>query len=105
MGNTLQILWDDGERILCRGRRQDEDGDLDVLQVSPAAEHPLPASIDRLTHEIDLKDELDGAWAVRPLELVRERGRPLLVLDDPGGEPLARLLGAPMEIGSFLRLA
>jgi serine/threonine protein kinase len=42
---------------------------------------------------------------VRPLELGRERGRTMLVFEDPGGEPLERLLGAPMEVGSFLRLA
>ena len=29
----------------------------------------------------------------------------MLVLEDPGGEPLARRLGAPMEVGQFLRLA
>ena len=52
-----------------------------------------------------MRDELDGAWAVRPLELGRDRGRTALVLEDPGGEPLERLLGAPMEVGRFLRLA
>src|SRR5262249_7729361 len=35
----------------------------------------------------------------------REQGRTMLVLEDPGGEPLARLLGLPMEVGSVLRLA
>ena len=63
------------------------------------------SSLDRLAHEYGLKDELDEAWAVRPLELVREGGRTMLVLEDPGGEPLDRLLGAPMEMGRFLRLA
>ena len=29
----------------------------------------------------------------------------MLVLEDPGGEPLARLLGQPWEIASFLRIA
>ena len=29
----------------------------------------------------------------------------MLVLEDPGGEPLEPLLGAPMEVGDFLRLA
>ena len=29
----------------------------------------------------------------------------MLALEDPGGEPLASLLGAPMEAGGFLRLA
>jgi serine/threonine protein kinase len=105
MGNRLQILWDDGERVFCRGRRPGGGGGHNVLLARPAAEHPLPASLDRLAHEFGLKDELDGAWAVRPLELVREGGRTLLLLEDPGGEPLARLLGAPMEMGNFLRLA
>ena len=69
------------------------------------AEHPSPSSLDRLTHEYGLKDELDEAWAVRPLELVRDRGRAMLVLEDAGGEPLDLLLSAPMEVGHFLRLA
>ena len=64
-----------------------------------------PAILDRLAHEYSLKDELDGAWAVRPLELVRDRGQTILVLEDPGGELLSGLLGAPMEVGRFLRLA
>ncbi|KWN74433.1 ATP-binding sensor histidine kinase [Burkholderia ubonensis] len=105
MDMRLQILWDDGERVLCRGPQPGEDGDQHVLLVRPAAEHPLPASLDRLAHEFDLKDELDGAWAVRPLQLLRGGGQTLLVLEDPNGEPLARLLGAPMEMGEFLRLA
>src|SRR3954454_14572453 len=105
MDINLQILWDDGDRVFCRGRRVGEDGNHNVLLVRPAGEHPLPAALDRLCHAFDLKDELDGAWAVRPLELVREGGRTLLVLEDPGGEPLARLLGAPMEMDNFLRLA
>ena len=36
---------------------------------------------------------------------MRERGRTLLVLEDPGGVPLAQLLGRPMETGRALRLA
>jgi serine/threonine protein kinase len=34
-----------------------------------------------------------------------DRGRTTLLLDDWGGQPLGRLLGAPLEIGAFLRLA
>src|SRR5262245_61395159 len=71
----------------------------------PAAEHPALTCLERLAHEYGLKDELDRTWAVRPLELMREPSRAVLVLEDPGGEPLDRLLGAPMDIESFLRLA
>ncbi|WP_139102674.1 serine/threonine protein kinase, partial [Acinetobacter baumannii] len=56
-------------------------------------------------HEFALKDELDSAWAAKPLELLQDHGRTMLVLGDRGGEPLTWLTGAPMEIGSFLRLA
>jgi serine/threonine protein kinase len=104
--NSVQVLWEDGDRVFCRRWRDGADADRHtVLAVLPAAEHPTPGSLNRLTHEYGLKDELDGAWAVRPLELERERGRTMLVLDDPGGEPLERLLGPPMEVGRFLRLA
>jgi PAS domain S-box-containing protein len=99
----LQVLWEDDERVFCRGH---VNGDrTSVLAVLPAAEHPTPATLDRLAREYDLKDELDGAWAARPIELVRDRGRTMLVLEDTGSEPLHRLLGAPMEVRSFLRLA
>jgi serine/threonine protein kinase len=76
-----------------------------VLIVMPTAERPSPACLDLLAHYYQLKDELDAVWAARPLEFVREHGRTMLVLEDPGGEPLARLLGAAMELGPFLRLA
>ena len=104
--SSLELLWEDGERVLCRGRRLGAGGQWNAVLIAlPAAEHPTPSSLDRLAHEYELKDDLDGAWAVRPLELVREGGRTMLVLEDPGGEPLARLLGCPMEVGNFLRIA
>jgi serine/threonine protein kinase len=39
------------------------------------------------------------------LELVRERGQTMLVVEYTGGEPLDRLIQEPMEIGRFLRFA
>jgi serine/threonine protein kinase len=102
-----QLLWGDGDRVVFRGRRLRADGTrYAVLAVLPATEHPSPTSLARLAREYELKDELDAAWAVRPLELLgREGGRTMLLLEDPGGEFLERLLGRPMAIGQFLRLA
>jgi serine/threonine protein kinase len=98
------IVWKDSERIFRRGWRLDDGGkQRAVLLVAPAAEHPSRSSLDRLTHEYELRDELDATWAVRPLELVREANRTMLVLDDAGGEPLEMLLGVPMNMGRFLR--
>src|SRR5215470_13655530 len=103
---SSQVLWEDGERVFSRGWRLDDNGNrLAVLLVAPTADRPSRTRLDRLTHEYELKDELDGAWAARPLALMRDAGRTVLVLDDLGGEPLGRLLGGPMEVGRFLRLA
>ncbi len=103
--SDLQVLWEDGERVFCRGESHADGYRTAVLAVLPAAEHPTPATLDRLAREYGLKDELDGAWALRPLELLRERGRTMLVLEDTRSEPLDRLLGAPMEVRSLLHLA
>ena len=101
-----QILWEDGERVLSRGWRLDADGNrCTVLAVVPAAERPRPATLDRLAHEYGLREELDAAWAARPLWLGQERGRTTLVMEDPGGELLATLLGQPMRLELFLPLA
>jgi PAS domain S-box-containing protein len=104
--SRFQVLWEVGDCVFCRRWHVEADGrQTSVLAVRPTAEHPTLASLDRLAHEYGLRDELDSAWAVRPLELVREGGRTLLLLEDAGGEPLERLLGAPMEVGRFLHLA
>ncbi|MEA3120626.1 MAG: hypothetical protein QOH33_163, partial [Paraburkholderia sp.] len=104
--DSLRVVWEDGDRVFCRGWRLAANGSRSaVLAVLPAAQHPSTASLNRLAHEYGLKDEIGGAWAVRPLELGREGGQTMLVLEDPGGEPLERLLGAPMGVGSCLRVA
>ncbi|UFW88343.1 AAA family ATPase [Bradyrhizobium barranii] len=100
----IQPLWQDGDRAFCRAwRRQIHGSRAVVLVVRPIAEHP--ATLDRLAHECELREELEEAWAVRPLELIREAGRTMLVLEDPCGEPLLNLLGVRMEPKRFLRLA
>lgn len=101
-----EVLWEDAERLLCRRWRTCANGDRQsVLVVLPVTEHPTPNSLNRLTHEYEIKDDLDDAWAARPLGLVRERGRTILVLKDPQGEPLDRLIAPRVETRTFLRLA
>ena len=102
---TLDALWEDGERVFCRGWRAEGSSRSAVLAVLPASERPPAAVLDRLAHEYGLRDELDASWAARPLALARESGRTALLLEDPGGEPLARLIDGPMEVERFLRLA
>jgi hypothetical protein len=53
----LQVLWEDGERVLCRGENHTDGNGPTVLAVLPAAEHPTPATLDRLAHEYGLRDD------------------------------------------------
>src|ERR1700721_4224524 len=64
-----------------------------------------PGSVERLEHEYALKSELDADWAARPVALTHENGRTTLVLEDPGGTPLDRLLDRPLDVSHFLRIA
>ena len=70
-----------------------------------AAEQASPGCVERLEHEYALKDELEADWSARPIALAHYNGRMTLVLEDPGGTPLDRLLGRPLEIQQFLRIA
>jgi hypothetical protein len=89
-----------GETIVRRESRLGSDGNqVAVLVVRPVAEPPPRSALDRLAHEYELRDELDGRSFVKPLELVRDGNRAMLVLEDTSGEPLDRLLGEPMEVG------
>jgi hypothetical protein len=99
-----RVLLEDSERIFCRCVNSSGTARTMVLLVVPAAEHPSSTILDRLAHEFGLKDELHAPYAVRPIELNGERDRQTLMLEDPGSEPLARLLGSPLEVDRFLTL-
>src|SRR6516164_6967996 len=77
-----------------------------VLAIAPSVEQPLPEILRRLEHECSLAAKLDPAWAARPLAITLHEGRTILVLKDPGGEPLDRILerdqGQPLDLTRFL---
>src|SRR5690348_7624639 len=101
----LETLHQDGEFILYRGLRQTmaEAGPRCILALSPVMEHPAPETLKKIEHEFSLKDELNPAWAVRPIAVTQQQSRTMLIFEDPDGEPLDRLLRQPMELGQFLR--
>src|SRR5258708_35334507 len=100
---VYEILRAGQEFALSRTRQDGEQST--ILVVTPVSEYPALESLAHLENEVSLRDELDPDWAARPLALTRREGRTMLVLEDPGGEPLDRSLGQPMELGGFLRLA
>src|SRR2546425_689649 len=89
-----------GDFTLHRGSGK---GLVPVLLVT--AEDTSVPRLKRLENEYALRDEIDAAWAARPLALSRHNDRLTLVLEDPGGEPLDGMLDGPFETTEFLRIA
>src|ERR1700682_1195368 len=70
-----------------------------------AAEETSLGCVERLEHEYALHAGPDGDLAAPPLALNPYDERMALVLEDPGGAPLDRLLGRPLDVSDFLRIA
>jgi PAS domain S-box-containing protein len=106
-GYVLEPLQEGPDFTLYRGRQHGNPSP--VLAVALAAEQPSPHGLRRLEHEYSLAAELDPAWAAQPLALTRHEGRTMLVLRDPGGEPLDRVLDQdrkqPLDLTRGLRIA
>jgi len=102
LSNYVFSAFREGEVTLYRGSG---DGLDPILLVAPAGEHTARESLERLEHEYALRTLLDPDWAARPVALAPREGRMTLVLEDPGGEPLDRLLGRPLDVTQFLRIA
>ena len=78
-------------------RATSKEGNSQILVLSPASEYPPSETLERLEHEYSLREELDLAWAARPIETARYRDSTVLVVDDPGGVPLDQLLSQPLD--------
>ena len=97
--DSLEVLWRDADRAFCRLRRDVADGGRHAfIPIHSGAEHPTLESLNRLTHEYELREYLDRTWALQPVELVRERGQSMLVVDYAGGDGCA-----PSSTRSFTR--
>src|SRR5262252_6445427 len=99
----FEPLWTEGDYVLSRSVRDAALAPL--LTVASVVAQPAPESLQRLAHPYALREALEPAWATRPLVLAQHQGRTMLVLEDPGGEPLERFLGRPMAVTQFLPVA
>src|SRR5262245_38698184 len=97
--HVLETLREDGDFVLYRSTLVDEPAP--VLVLAPASERSGPGVLARLEHAYALRDELEPSSVAWPLRLVHYRGVPALVLEDPGGDLLAQLLGRPWELPQF----
>ncbi|MCA1442449.1 PAS domain S-box protein [Ensifer sp. IC4062] len=101
--NVVETLWEDEEFVL--SRRVSDDQHVSLLVCTPASSQPAVENVARLDHAYALRDELDSAWAARPVALERRPGSSALLVEDPGGEILARMIGKPWGLTPFLHVA
>ena len=99
--HIIETLWEDEEFVLSRRVSDDEH----FLVCMPASAQPTVETVARLEHAYALRNELDSAWAARPVALERRDGRSALLIEDPGGEVLARMVGKPWDLTLFLHIA
>jgi len=104
---VLEPLREGADFTLYRGRERAND--TPILAVAVAAEQPSPQSLRRLEHEYSLASELNAAWATQPLALTHHHGRAVLILKDPGGKFLDRIIEQyhtqPIDLTRFLQIA
>src|SRR3989475_10268639 len=98
----FHVVRRDPPFVLYRAHTKGASGTM--LALAAAGRDASSAALSRLQHEYSLRSELDAAWAVRALDLVRVDGVPMLLLEDPRGESLDRLVGRPMDVTRFLRI-
>jgi PAS domain S-box-containing protein len=104
---VLEVLRKDDEFILYRGRHRNLERTVrrSILLLAPSSPRPSPALLKEIDHQYSLSSELGPEWAVRPLAVSHDSGSTVLVLEDPGGMPLDRLIREPIELRQSLRLA
>jgi serine/threonine protein kinase len=103
---VLEAFREGAGSTFYRGRQRGSS--TPVLGVAIASEQS-PQSLRRLEHEYSLAAELEPAWAVKPLALIRNEGQTVLILKDPDGEPLDVVLereeGRPLDLTRVLHIA
>jgi len=102
---SLRTLRSGQHFILYRARR--DDGASVLVVATHKTAFAASGSHQPLDHAYSLAPDLDSKWAARPLALTSDGARTLLILEDPGGEPLTQYVcgSPPLAIVRFLQIA
>jgi len=99
-GYHLERVVEDAEFVLYRA--VSENGLPSLLVRSAIAQADDARMLPLFERELAMRTKLGRAWALLPLRLARHNDRPVLLLEDPGGDPLTRLISRPCPIPSLL---
>ncbi len=99
----ISIVSQDGEFILGGGQHASRSASL--LPLAPSSRKPSVDTLTKLAHEHSLTNELESAWAARPLTVTRRLGQAPDKLEVSGDEPCGRFCKGPADLRSSLRSA
>jgi hypothetical protein len=91
---TRECISEDEEFILYRARASAAELPLGLLPI-PCSTRPTVASLKKIGYEYSFRVDLDRTWAIRPVALSGCKRQGALVLEDPGREPLDRMIRGP----------
>ena len=102
----VEPLWEDGEFTLYRGRHRDPGQTKcpSILMMALKSAHRAHPNLRQIDLRASLRYEFDMVWDVRPIGVVPYDRKPVLVLENPGGESLEALIQQRMEAGQFLQI-
>jgi predicted ATPase/signal transduction histidine kinase len=98
-----ETLWNDERGGVYRAFRTGDGARVLLRSLDP--ERCRPSDLDRLRHEYEISSALELRGTVRAIALESHQGLPVVVLEDPGGVPLSRLIEGPMDLDTFLPVA
>jgi predicted ATPase/signal transduction histidine kinase/DNA-binding NarL/FixJ family response regulator/tRNA A-37 threonylcarbamoyl transferase component Bud32 len=97
-------LYETRQSLVYRGRRESNNHPV-ILKILKN-DYPSPNELGQYRREFEIISRLEGSGTVRAYELQPYQNGLALVLEDPGGVPLASLLQAgPLPLAEFLPLA
>lgn len=82
---VLEVLRSDEEFVLYRGENPTQPASPSVLLLAPSSMQPTSEALSKMEYEYSLRDELDPAWAIRPLDAAPHRERTIRVFANGDG--------------------
>ena len=102
MYSVSKILHVGSMGILCRAVRA---ADRHAVLMHAVPENYGVHHSDWMRNALAIGKTVNAPRVIRPVAIETCEGRPALLLEDPGGEPLSLMLGEPMAPARFLALA
>lgn len=96
-------LYESATVSLHRAVRQKDNGPVIIKTIH--IDRATPREVERLRHEYEVMQQLDGPYLLKPIALTLLRTQARLIMEDFDGEPLSSRLFRPLDTRAFLDIS